>query len=288
MVGSLLNRLTGVPWVADFRDLWSRNHVDVRGPVRTHLEERVESWVVRPARCILTVSEGLADQLRQVHKDKRVVVVPNGYEPGEYSKPAELLDAFTITYTGGFKLPNENLHRFLLGIRLLLDRMGRKGMDSRNLAVRFYGQGCDVISDAARSHGVSDIVRFAGTVSREESLMRQRESTVLLNIELDARVYDGILRGKLMEYLGSTRPILSLGSDREVRELLFSTGLGVQSSDPDHVAAVLEEWIGVFQAGNRLLGLKPDESVIGSYSRTATSRIVADVLGKAVADVGTR
>ena len=87
-------------WVADFRDPWSQNH-NYRMPIwRKFIGQITEVKAMKTANLILTVSDGCAIKLRQLHRSP-VHVVRNGFQPGcKYVDAIKYSNRLKITYTG--------------------------------------------------------------------------------------------------------------------------------------------------------------------------------------------
>ena len=57
IVASLLQFFSGLPWVAEFRDLWTYNAYDIRTAAIDRLDEFLEKLVVKPATSLITVTQ---------------------------------------------------------------------------------------------------------------------------------------------------------------------------------------------------------------------------------------
>ena len=94
LIGRELKRLTGIPWLADFRDPWT--NVDYYGQLKlTRWADRkhrlLEHAVLTEADRVLTVSWRWADELRALGA-KHVEVITNGFDPDDLPKPPEAVD----------------------------------------------------------------------------------------------------------------------------------------------------------------------------------------------------
>ena len=88
LLGYLLQRVTGLPWVADFRDAWIFDPLDVyleEDSLRKRIEERIEGRVVASASAVVVASQEVADYLctRYAAHADRVRVISNGFD-GEW------------------------------------------------------------------------------------------------------------------------------------------------------------------------------------------------------------
>src|SRR5262249_10957791 len=65
MAAAKLKSETGIPWIADFRDLWTENHyADYASDFRKRLDQVLESSLLDKTDLLTTVSESLATTLR--------------------------------------------------------------------------------------------------------------------------------------------------------------------------------------------------------------------------------
>ena len=85
IVASQLKQEYGLPWICDLPDLWSQNHNYGYGEWRRRLDERLELKTLAGADVLTTSSEPRAEQLRELHKGKRVVAITLGYDEQEYA-----------------------------------------------------------------------------------------------------------------------------------------------------------------------------------------------------------
>src|SRR5262249_14517793 len=95
---------------------------------------------------------------------------------------------------------------------------------------------------------LEQIVHLCGQVSRQESLLRQRESQLLFLPVWSDPEETGQHSGKVFEYLGSGRPILAVGHARSVvTELLEETGAGQHVTTEEELRAFLMKAYAEFQ-----------------------------------------
>jgi hypothetical protein len=275
VIGSVLSRWTDIPWVADYRDLWTNNHGVVYPRWVDKLECVLEKWVLKPADVLTTVSEALAAHLRILH-NKQVEVVTNGFDEDDFDQPVTLLKPFTITYTGQADLKVLNPSPLFAAMTQL---QADGFITPETFSVRFFGPSRGpTLSALAEQHGVAPYVRVEGSIPYAESLRRQKESTALLMLNWSGRPAEGILSSKLFEYLGAGRPILAVGPrDPGVSAILAETQAGWWSDNPAEIAGQLREWITWY---DRLgdLPLQMDKRKVAKFSRRAQTHILADIL----------
>lgn len=216
-------------WVLDFRDLWVGNHVYPGIWPFTILEGLLERFYVRRADMIVTVSEALANELRSRYPHKKILVSPNGFDPEEVASGPKLSSGFknenfTIVYTG-------SLHEDQRNPEPLFESLMKLPPDLRSrIRVKFAGPIPEFLPPLVAKHGLDEVVEVLGKRPREESLRLQAEADVLLFLEKQHdESRDGVLTGKLFEYLVTGRPIwaVGVGKNSTVGILLRESQAGV-------------------------------------------------------------
>jgi glycosyltransferase involved in cell wall biosynthesis len=231
-----------VKWICDFPDLWSQNHNYGYGEWRRWLDTRLEIRTLDNVDVITTTSEPRAEQLRELHKGKRVVAITLGYDDKEYEAKAEINMAgtFIITYTGLFYKGKQNPDLMLEALPKLFN-YGR--LDRRECDVRLYGGKLDWVQDSIDRLSLWDIVHQYGKVSHAEAIKAQKESQLLWLLDWDDPNELGVHPGKIFEYLGARRPILATGGVKGnvVDELIKETQSGYHAIDTQEAEQVLEK-----------------------------------------------
>jgi glycosyltransferase involved in cell wall biosynthesis len=277
LVASKLHRQTGIPWVAEFRDLWSLN-ANVRKIQPFHFFERkLEKRVMKDSSLLITVSEPLAKRLEALHS-KKVVVIPNGFDEEDYLEKVPLTTKFTITYTGNIYTGKQNPSPLFKAIAEL-EAEGK--ISPEDFQVRFFGGGTlTSLLPAIRYYHLEKVVKICGLVPFEESIRKQKESTVLLFLGWTDRGEKGFYTAKVFEYLGARRPILAIGLKGDVvDELLKETGAGVMVSEVNEIKALLSEWMQESkQSGQILSHFKSDSTAVYRYTRKQQADKLAQLL----------
>ncbi|WP_192579953.1 glycosyltransferase [Micromonospora sp. AMSO31t] len=249
-VAASLARRLRVPWVADYRDLWSvGNEYWVRSVPRLAVDRRLERRVLRSVATCVTVSEPLAETLRRTFGvDTHVIMngidgrplpapmVPNGPGPGGHGLSATTL---TLAHTG-------NVYPGKRDPRPLLDAIALLGPDAARVHVVFAGEDNGVVRAAVERAGVADSVSVLGSVPPEKSWRIQADADALVLLMWNDPRDAGTMTGKIFDYLYARRPILLLGYEGGVAaKLLRERGAGVTHNDPHSIARQLREWLAV-------------------------------------------
>lgn len=227
-----------IPWLADFRDLWSQNHNYRYSPVRRALDRRLELKTLSKADALVTVSQPWAAKLRVLHKGKPVYQITNGFDHEEINDPpAELAPGFIITYTGTIYQGKQNPWKLLVALReLFSDGM----LNPDEVQVKFYGSG-NWVKEESQEYGLSGIVKHYGMIPRHDTIRKQRESELLLLLDWDDLQEKGVYPLKIFEYLAALRPILATGgvAGNVVDVLLGKTNAGVHTPTVEDIKSAL-------------------------------------------------
>jgi glycosyltransferase involved in cell wall biosynthesis len=263
-------------WIADFRDLWTENH-QFRGLYPFTLRERsLERRILEQADAVTTVSEPLGEQLRSAGA-RRVHVVYNGYFEHE-PEPVDPAGAFAddgvvrLVYTGSLYPAHQDAGPVFRAIAAL-------GADARRVRVVVAGGGSAYWRGRARIAGVPDALEHRGQVSRPEALRLQRDASALLAVEFSG-TSDGVLSGKIFEYLRAEAPVLVVGKRGCVGDLVTGSGRGVCARGEAEIAGVLGK---LLEGGG--LGCVRDEQMIASFARERQAGHLVEI-GEHLAGVG--
>ena len=241
-VARALSKRTGIPWVADFRDAWFHDLRLYHGRLAASLAGLVNRWLVNNASALVTVSHGLQQRLSS-YLGREVFLAYNGFfEAERYAPPPTRPwsdNKLHIAYTGRIypgRQDPEPLFRALASLGRL------RGHLASRLSVDFYGFDGPWLRPLIEKHGVGDCVTLRGFVPYRDSINAQRAADVLLFLDWTDGRGEGMLTGKLFEYLGSGRPILALGvhKDSEAACLIAETGCGATLTSEDEIVDYLQ------------------------------------------------
>jgi len=229
-----------IPWVADFRDLWTQNHNYRYSSLRKLFEKRLELKTLSTANALVTTSPPWAKKLKMLHK-KEVHTITNGFDPDFMSDgKVNLTSNFTITYTGQIYKEKQDASKLLAALR---DLIVEKSLDPKEVEVRFYGPADQRLQKETGEYGLSGVVVQYGTISRQASFERQRESQLLLLLNWDDLDEKGVYTGKIFEYLAAQRPMLATGGfgNDVVEALLNETNSGMYCSTVEDIKNALRD-----------------------------------------------
>lgn len=283
IVAARLQRRSGLPWIADFRDLWSDNHWDARIGAFHLLERRLERRVLRGAGLLTTVAPAWAERLRALH-GHHVEVVYNGFDPTDYPSRPRPASQFRLTYVGTLIRPGQNPEPLFKALALLASRT-EIDLERSGFQIQFLGTPPGAVEDLAERYGVPHLIRQLPAVPHGESLAQQAAATGLLFIGWNDPGL-GWLSAKLFEYLGAGRPILAVGPPGgAVSRILRECELPDLSDEPQSIASRLETWLRQFSQSGTLTGPKPGTAV-QRYTRRAQAQHLSGLLDRLVSGGG--
>jgi hypothetical protein len=282
LIARRLQRISHLPWIADYRDLWSLNHRLKRGSLFQWAEERFERWVIHGAAHLVTVTEPWRDKLADL-TGQPVTTIPHGFDQEDFddlpSCQPEAHEPFTLLYAGTLYPRSQNPAPLFQAIAQLESLCVIQPGD---LLVRFVGTNPDYPAALARDYQVSDYVEFTALVPFRQSLHMQSEASALILFKWGDKQESGHCPAKLYDYLGVRRPVLALGDKRDVvDDVLSDCNAGVSVKSAREAAGVLRSWLAAYQK-HGALPWHFNQDRIKHYTRSEAARILADLLDRVI------
>lgn len=219
-------------WVADYRDLWTDNDIFPGLFPFTLFERFLERYSMKRADMITTVSAPLANVLSDKYGREKVKVIENGFDSSEL-RTLDHAPVFPndgkvrIVYTGTIYRDKRDVTPFFHAISSLAEEPNKEALLGQ-LEVLFCGQGMSELENQIEKYGVSKWVKYLGFLPRETALRMQRDAHVLLFLDWNDNETEGIMTGKLFEYMASKTPIWSIGArEAAASRLIGKAGAGV-------------------------------------------------------------
>lgn len=274
VVAGRVRAATGLPWLAEWRDLWTANHIYSGLWPFTLRERAMEAAVLRAADAHVTVSQPLAAWLRGRARGG-VSVVENGYEPRACARavpPPAPGEAVRVVHAGSWYAGGQDPRPVLEG----LGRAARAGVAVRMVAA---GAQAGAWRAAAGALGVGPLVETPGQVPAAEALRLIDTAHALVSLEW-LRPEEGALTGKFFEYLPAAGVIVVAGPEGPIGAMAERLGRGVRvGTDAGRVAGVLGE----IAQGRPVCARERDEGAIAAMSREARARRVVELVERVAA-----
>ena len=226
LIGLRLSRTTGLPWISDFRDPWTKMYwfkkMGLTGcSERKH--RRLEKKVLDGSSAVLTVTPMVRDFYKGL-TSTMVEMITNGYDEEDFEGEVEKDGFFNITHTGLF--PGDGNPEVLWEV--LEEKAAADPEFAKALRIRLVGKTDAAVFASLKAHSLDGSVVDRGYLSHPEAVLAQRKASLLILPLRNDPDYAMILPGKLFEYVASDRPVLGIGqTDGAMADLLKETGAGI-------------------------------------------------------------
>jgi hypothetical protein len=283
-IAHTLSRLTGLPWIADFRDPVSSS-VSATNPYAVASQQRWERRVLRGAiRTIFTTQGALhdyAERYPEADRGGRLAVIGNGYEEAAFTDlpnaPARRDGQPLVLLHSGLLYPEGRDPVPFFHALARLKAGGLAGPERFKVVLRASGWEGRYQQDIDRL-GIAEIVTLAPPVGNREALIEQAGADGLLLFQ--GSKFNRQIPAKIYEYLRIGRPIFALvPPEGDTASALRNTG-GALVTPPEDIAGIardLSEFVHALREG-RAPHASP--AVVGKHSRRAGAASLADLLNQ--------
>lgn len=270
LIGHELSQRTGIPWIPDFRDPWTKMYYFknlrlTRASERKHM--KLEQMVLDDAAAVLSVTPFVQRDF-QARTKTPVAMITNGFDPSDFAAAEPHKDGFfNIVHTGLFAVDSDPEELW----KILQAKCAENEEFRSKLRLRLVGKVDEEIVTSIKAHGLDGNIVRLGYLPHGKAVSEQKGADLLLLPLRNDPEYAMILPGKLFEYLAASRPVLGLGQEKgAMAQVLEETGAGVMCDwdNADRMRAAVDS------AWNRYCaGVTDYETVnIEKYTREATTK----------------
>jgi len=234
LIARRLSALSGIPWVADFRDPWLEMAVyqnQKRTGLTKYLDGVLENRVLKQAHTVTTISKQIAGLFQTKYKSDKYMVIPNGFDPADfYGLIPVTTDLFTIAYAG--VLSEERIpHAFISAVN-------RFKNESINIKIIIVGAACSRLINIIEENHLSDCFELKPYIPHRDVLQILIGADATLLVIDDVPNNKGFLTGKIFDYLGCRKPIVGFGpTDGDAAGILRETNSGLMVDYEDATGA---------------------------------------------------
>jgi glycosyltransferase involved in cell wall biosynthesis len=290
LIGLVLRRLTGLPWIADLRDPM----IDDAYPTDPWMRKAaawVERQTVRHASRVVCTTAGAVRSYRRRYPEippERFRLIENGYDEEEFTHavpaPRPAGGPFVLLHSG-IVYPSERDPRPLFAA---LGRLRRDAiLDGANFRLLLRAPVHDgLLRDLAREHGIDDIVEIAPALPYRAALAEMLAADGLL--VLQAANCNEQVPAKLYEYLRAGRPILALTDPAGDTAALMQAAAIDTVAPLDDVGAIeqaLPRFLALARSGRAPLAAP---AFVQAQARAARTERLAALLDEVTAETGMR
>lgn len=280
LIAKMVARRTGLPWVADFRDPWTRmfyfKHLSLT-PRAESLHVKMELSVLDGATRVVAVSPLVQLDFQQA-TETPVELITNGFDAQDFPdmpRSSFSSEHFTLLHAGLFAADgNPTVLWEALGEMVASD-----SDFARDFRLVLCGKTDSAVISALCEAGLGDNFTDLGYVDHKSVVQRMKEAAALMLPLRKEPEYRATLPGKLFEYLAARRPVIGVGQkDGAMAAILSSTGAG-QCFDWDEKQA-MKTWIAACYQAWKKGELGDNQADLSAYSREGLAASYARLLNE--------
>lgn len=291
VIGRMLARRSGLPWIAECRDPMVLDHYPA-DPAQRRANAKIEKQIVDEAERVVMVTPGAARLYQERYPAvpaQRFSVVPNGYEELNFAKAeAELgephassagSDCLTLVHAGALYPGQRSPKALFKALRRLADQGELKPGQLKLILRATYHD--HVYAPMIAELGVGDFVELAPSIAYVDALKEMLAADGLVIFQ--SSVFNRQIPAKAYEYLRARKPVLGLTDPSGDTAALLRDYAAAEIADIDDVEAT-EQALRAHLASIRDRSWQPqDDAVIASFSREQlagqAAAVLDDVLG---------
>lgn len=285
LIGMKLARKTGLPWIADFRDPWTKifyfKHLSMTRATEIW-HKKMERNVLDHASAVVAVSP-LVQQDFQIMTQTPVELITNGFDECDFSSEVckEAFGGpgkdFMITHTGLFAADGNPTTLWEV-----LAEKSRKDEDFRKcLKIKLIGKTDEQITESIREVGLADNLCNMGYQPHALAVEEQRHASLLILPLRKEPEYKAVLPGKLFEYLASWRPVLGIGQpDGAMSMILNKTKTGIVLDWEDK--ASISRFINLCWENHLNGRLTVEDTDLSQFSRRELTRKMVELFERTI------
>jgi glycosyltransferase involved in cell wall biosynthesis len=280
LIGWLLHRLTGKPWIVDLRD--SMTEPDYPRDRQTwRIYRWLEEKAVRHAsRLVFTASSAVRMYLERYPSlsRERCALILNGYDEEDFRElgtgPAISNRPIRLVHMGLLYPVERDPQPFFRAVSQL-QKDGK--LDAARIRIELRASGHEsTYEPMLRAEGIENLVRLLPSLPYREALQNSAHADGLLLFQ--AANCDHQIPAKVFEYLRLGKPILALTSHTgDTAALLKQTGGAtiVDLADWQAIYDVLPEYLKAIETSAHP---KPEPALVARYSRQGQAQALAKLL----------
>lgn len=284
-IGHTLHRLSGLPWIADFRDPMAQDGYPA-DPKTWRSYKTIEEQALHSATFSVFVTPGAARTYRERYPDApsaSVTVIENGYEEDNFSgqegadKGPLLPGTFTLVHSGIVYPSERDPTHLFRALRQMLDA-GRLKPGELRLRLRASGHE-QVMANLIDRFRLAEIVELCPPLPYRRALEEMMRADGLL--VLQAANCNDQIPAKVYEYLRCRRPIIALTDTAgDTAGILRRAGVHsiARLESAEDIERALPRFLEQARGGGAAL---PDESYVAMTSRLQRARELAGLLEQA-------
>lgn len=282
-IGAELQRRSGLPWIADFRDPMAQDGYPA-DPKTWQAYKDIEREAVARAALSTFTTPGCVEEYARRYPDRAqdLALLENGYDEDSFAHAGDLAaggplnpGAITLLHSG-IVYPSERDPTQLMAALKRLHDAGQ--ITPARLQLRFRAAVAeDLLRRLASEHGVQDYIQICPPVPYREALEEMLRADGLLLLQ--ASNCNAQIPAKLYEYLRAGRPVLCLSDPvGDTARVLVDAGINAiaRLDDAGDIARLLQAFCQPGSASPLQTQARPD--AVAAASRRGRSEALAGLL----------
>lgn len=283
MIGATLSRITGLPWVADFRDPM------INGDYPSYkLQRKFFHWIesqamVLASRCIFTTERAAQKYIEKYpNSAHKCMVIENGYDESVFRDiKTEFFNSnrkkILMLHSGIIYPVDRDPSGFLIAIR---NAIKEKKIEKNDITIRFRAPQHEAeLLELVKKLNMEDIVEIFPPISYVEAIAEMQKADLLLVFQ--GKNFNTQVPAKIYEYIRAGRSILGmvdLQGDTAVKLKEFD---GVHIADinsPEHIKTEIFTWLESSSSKNALTAFENNFLKIKNFSRKKQTGLLNNIL----------
>lgn len=210
IIGLRLKKGTGIRWIADFRDPWTKidffHHLPLtKKSLKKH--QKLEKKTLEEADDVICVSNAMANDISSMVKGESHVIT-NGFDPDDIPKNKNpLTERFTI---GHFGTMNSDRNPSVLWE--VLKELTEEHKNFKNdLQIVQAGGIASEVKEELKEKNLLEKVQLYDYLPHDKALELEASVRLLLLVMYNTPEGRLLIMGKTFEYMASSRPVLGIG-----------------------------------------------------------------------------
>lgn len=283
LIGLTLHRLTGLPWVADFRDPMIQPSYP-SAPVQRTMYQWIERQTIKRCAMAVFTTHSAMNAYRERFPEvpaSKFRVIENGYDEDGLDLQAMAQPVapaagrrITLVHSGVLYQTGRDPSAFLEAVATL-KKSGRASAATLRIVLRAPGE-MEEVAVLVRKHAVEDIVEVAAPVPYRDALHEMLAADGLLVFQ--GTPFNTQIPAKIYEYFRARKPIMGLvDTAGETARVLRAAGFDTLANMDrcDSIAPMLSQFIADIGSGKAYVA---GDDLIAASSRTHRASQLADLL----------
>jgi glycosyltransferase involved in cell wall biosynthesis len=254
IIAQKLKKRFGTFWIADFRDPWTGidffDELQI-GKSALAKHRKMEKAVLMEADKVVTISKNCKLEFESL-APRVVHVITNGFDFSEKANTSTN-EKFTIGHFGTMTASrNPDLLWEILG-----EMVKRNDEIASKLQICLYGKIDRHVLSSIRKNRLEDYLLHVEKVPHHESLLLQQQMQLLLLVVNQAGNIQGIVTGKVFEYMNAHRPILAVGPESgDLAKIIGDSNSGhvIDYTNEQGMERIIKKSFEAYQEGTLNLG----------------------------------